>query len=215
MGGALVALSSSACGGGTQEVTPTAAIATARPTSTSNPTLPPAPTVPGAPTATPTPVPYNGKVARMQLPKFKVDAEIEAIGRAPGENQLDVPHNPHNVGWYELEGYGKPGFGLNAVFSAHVNYHPNIKGPFLRLEELEAGDDVVMEDGRQYCYRVVSKARYHKDTIPMGDLIWPSDRAGGKEWITLITCGGEFVSERPGGPGHYLHRDVVVAERYQ
>lgn len=37
----------------------------------------------------------------------------------------------------------------------------------------------------------------------------------GRNWITLITCGGRFRALNPdgSGPGEYLDRDVVIAER--
>jgi sortase (surface protein transpeptidase) len=180
-------------------------------TATNTPT--PAPT--DAPTATPTPKPFDGKVAKMKIPRFKVDSAIEEIG-LKSNNELDTPHNPLNTGWYNI--YDKPGFGGNSVFSAHVDYYPNILGPFNKLKDSELGDDILvtMENGLEYRYKVIRRERYSVDTIPMGDLIWPKDKKpADKEWITLITCGGEFVPSRPGGPGEYLQRDVVVAERVQ
>jgi sortase (surface protein transpeptidase) len=171
----------------------------------------PEPTVPGA---TPTPVPYDGALSRFKIPRFKVDSAVEYIGLKPN-NELETPHDPLKTGWYDIEGYGKPGFADNSVFAAHVDYYPNILGPFNKLKDLEKDDAVVvvMDNGTEYTYHVIRKARYDVKTIPMGDLIWPKDRPEGKEWITLITCGGEFVPSRPGGPGEYLNRDVVVAER--
>lgn len=64
------------------------------------------------------------------------------------------------------------------MFSAHVDYFPNIKGPFYNLHQLDAGDEVivVMDNGTEYRYRLIRKARYEEETIPMGELIWPPDR---------------------------------------
>lgn len=182
------------------------ASATATNTPTDTPTNAPSPTA--------TPTPFNGAVARMKLPRFNVDSAIEEIGLLPG-NQLDTPHNPHNTGWYNI--YDKPGFHGNAVFSAHVDYFPNILGPFKNLAKSEIGDDVVvvMENGLEYKYRIIRKQRYDANTIPMGDLISAPDKPTDKEWITLITCGGEFRQTQANGAGEYLQRDVVVAERYQ
>jgi hypothetical protein len=178
--------------------------------------------------ATPTPTPFTGGVARMLIPRFSglesapaVDSLVETIGLREN-NQLDVPHDPLNTGWYDIYDCGannscRPGWLGNAVFAAHVDYYPDIRGPFFNLRYLQAGDDiiVVMEDGTQYVYDVISYTRYDVDTIPMGDLIWPQNKPAGAEWITLITCGGEFQSATPGGPGEYLNRDVVVAQRVQ
>ncbi len=169
---------------------------------------------PDAPTPTPTPAPYDGVVARLKIPRFGVDSAIESIGYLAGtENQLDTPRNPRNTGWYNL--YDKPGFNGNAVFSAHVDYYPNILGPFNKLSQAEIDDEIIvtMDNGVEYHYRIVKKARYNVTDIPMGELVWPSTKPADAEWITLITCGGEFRAIRPGGPGEYLQRDVVVAER--
>lgn len=184
--------------------TEAAASATATLTPTSGPTEPP--------TATPTP--FDGAVATIRIPELGVTSKIESLGLAPGTNQLDTPHDPLNTAWYEE--YGRPGWGHNSVFSAHVDYYPNIIGPFNKLTELEAKDQIVveMEDGTEYTYEVFSNRRFDVDTIPMGELIWPEDlKPEGEEWITLITCGGEFTPfNGVDGPGEYRQRDVVIAK---
>lgn len=162
--------------------------------------------------STPTTMPYDGVVSRLKLPKFGVDSAVEYIGILPN-NQLDVPKDPLKTGWYDI--YDKPGFPGNAVFSAHVDYFPDIIGPFNKLSYSEIGDTIIvtMEDGREYRYKVILVARYNVDTIPMGDIVWPPDRPAEGEWITLITCGGQFRQTSESGAGEYLQRDVVVAER--
>ena len=172
------------------------------------------PTLPVVATPSPTPQPFAGEVAGFGIPRFEVDALIENIGLIPGENQLDVPKDPLKVGWYGI--YDRPGWMGNSVFSAHVDYWPNIRGPFFNLAKLEPGDEVsvVMENGQEYRYRVFRKRRYDVKTIPMGELIWPTEKPRNAEWITLITCGGRFRAYLDGGgAGEYLDRDVVVAER--
>jgi sortase (surface protein transpeptidase) len=188
--------------------------ATPSATSTPSPTATPSATPTATPTPTPeptaTPAPFNGSVGRLKIPRFNVDSAIEAIGILPN-NQLDVPHNPYNTGWYYI--YDKPGFGGNAVFAAHVDYWPNIIGPFYNLSQLLEDDEivVVMENGLEYTYRVFFKQRYSVETIPMGDLVLAPDKPEGAEWVTLITCGGQLVQGPQGG--EYLERDVVIAER--
>jgi sortase (surface protein transpeptidase) len=169
---------------------------------------------PSTTTPSATPVPYNGAVTRFKIPRFKVDSPIEGIGLGP-DNRLETPRDPHNTGWYT--NYDRPGAPGNAVFSAHVDYWPDILGPFFNLAKMERGDEVViqMDDGRLYKYRVIAKQRFDVSDIPMGDLIWPKTRPKNAEWITLITCGGRFQASREGGPGEYLDRDVVVAERFE
>ena len=167
----------------------------------------------GSAAATATPVPPQVRIAGFSIPTLDVWASIETIGLIPNTNQLDVPKNPLNVGWYHI--YDRPGGGGNALFSAHRDYWPSTRGPFFALADLQAGDEIrlQMDDGSELVYEVMTFQRYELATIPMGEIIWPSNRPQGEEWITLITCGGGFVSERPGGPGHYTDRDVVVARR--
>ncbi len=203
------------------EATREAPPATSTPTSTPAPRRTPVPasaTLP-APEATPPsePEPYDGQLVAMRLPSLGIEAPIEPIGLVPGQNKLDVPE-PRNVGWYDI--YDKPGFGTNSLYSAHKDYWPNIRGPFYALTELKAGDQivVVMDDGREYVYEVFFQERYTRDSIPMYDLIWPHKarnpellRPEDEEWITLYTCGGDFVAQTEGGAGYYIHRDVVIA----
>jgi sortase (surface protein transpeptidase) len=178
----------------------TTAAETPTPAATSTPT--PRPT----PTATPTP--FDGKVARLQIPRFGVDAPIEELG-IDATNTLETPKDENRaVGWYSI--YDKPGWGGNAVFSAHVYYHSK-PAPFVNLAKSQPGDiiQVVMEDGTTYRYEVFSNTRYHRDTIPMGEIIDPPQKPDYDEWITLITCGGELDATGL----EYVSRDVVVAKR--
>ncbi len=201
----------------------------------------PTATATGVPSPTPTAPPSTGAIARMKIPSLGIDYAIEPLGILPS-NELDTPHDGNNkIGWYHsyavvnstgnaalhFEGIPdparvdsnthilKPGYGTNSVFSAHESW--NFKaGPFKDLNKANPGDLIVvdMDDATEYTYRIFLKQRYDVATIPMGDLIWPKDRPADKEWITLITCGGNFVPT-PGenGLGEYTQRDVVVAER--
>lgn len=226
--GAAAAFVLAACGGDSSaETAPPSASATtalAAPSATATPTARPANT----PTPVPTPTPYNGRISRFQVPRLGIDAPIEELAiNSLGE--LDTPKaenvavgwyylydkpgrlNPDNRGWVDFG--GKPavnGFAGNSVFSAHVYYH-SIPAPFQKLAQAKEGDEisVTMEDGRQYTYVVFSNQRYHRDTMPMGDIIWPKQKPADEEWITMITCGGELDSSGQ----EYLSRDVVVARR--
>lgn len=186
--------------------------ATPTPAATSTPLASPAST----PDASPTEAPYDGNPVSLAIPTLGVAASIEQIGILPG-NTLDVPKDPHDVGWYRI--YDRPGVGGNAVFAAHVDWWPDIRGPFHDIATLQVdGSDTVtvtMDNQLQYRYVVIRVTRYNASTIAMGDVISPKDRPAGEEWITLITCGGNFVPDYPGGPGEYVSRDVVVAKRIQ
>ena len=210
-----------ACGGGSDK--PAAATATSEPaTATSSPTLTPTPL---PPTATPTP--FNGKIARFKYPRFGIDAPIEELS-VNANDEMDTPKNTNvTVGWYNSELKpsapflgNRPGWDGNAVFSAHVYYINRsacpsnplaCPAPFQKLAQATAGDEIAiqMDNGQEYHYKVVSKAQYPAATIDMGKIISPPSRADGKQWITMITCGGALDASGL----EYVSRDVVVAER--
>jgi sortase (surface protein transpeptidase) len=203
--GAMLLVLGIACSGGDdkQDATPSPE-ASESPTETATPTNTPPPT----PTATATP--FDGKVARLKVPRFNVDAPIEELA-INERNELDTPKDENrSVGWYYI--YDKPGHGGNAVFSAHV-YYRNVPAPFVNLAKSTAGDKVsiTMENGLEYNYEVIANNRYHRDRMDMGAIIWPKEKAATDEWITLITCGGELDSTGQ----EYISRDVVVAKRIQ
>lgn len=172
----------------------------------------PSPSPTGAPSPTPTPTPFDGKIARIALPALKIDYPIEEIGIKPN-NELDTPRDANGkVGWYYV--YDKPGFGGNALFSAHIYYNDK-RGPFWDLAKSKPGELIVvtMEDGTEYRYKIIKGARIPVEDIKMGEIIWPTERLQHVEWITLITCGGRLGPLDDRGRGEYLDRDVVVAER--
>ena len=168
-------------------------------------------TTPAAAAATPTLTPFDGKVARIVSDAIGLDHAVEEVGLV--DNQLDVPKDGVNkVGWYSI--YDQPGHGGNAVFAAHVNFDRK-QGPFARLASVtsDAQFTVVMDGGPSYVYQVLVYARYDVDTMPTGDIIAARDKPDAEEWITLITCGGDFVANPGSDFGHYEGRDVVIARR--
>jgi sortase (surface protein transpeptidase) len=170
----------------------------------------PSPT-PGA-SPTPTATPFAGSIARMIAPSIGLDHPVEEIGFVPGTNQLDAPNDALHVGWYGM--YPAPGSKANAVFAAHINFDKQ-NGPFAHLADISprAAIRIRMEDGPTYEYEVIYSHRYDVDTIAMGDLIAATTRPADAEWITLITCGGDFQADPGSEFGHYLQRDVVIAQR--
>ena len=83
--------------------------------------------------------------------------------------------------------------------------------PTQRLAQATEGDEisVVMENGAEYKYKVIKKNQYTVANVPMGDVVGGAGKPEGKEWITMITCGGSLDASGL----EYTSRDVVVAER--
>ena len=202
--GALMLVVGIACSSGGEDDEPTP---TSVPTEGGTTTPEGTATATTVPTWTPTPPPFDGKISRIKMPKFSIDAPIEELGIVNG--QMDTPKDTNrSVGWYY--DYSKPGFLGNAIFSAHV-YYRSIPAPFVNLAKSVDGDKITvqMENGTEYTYEVISNERFHRDTIDMGAVIWPPNKADYDEYITLITCGGELDSTGQ----EYLSRDVIVAKR--
>jgi hypothetical protein len=168
---------------------------------------PPPPPAPEPPRRTRGAGPVN--ITRLEIPRFGVSSPIEGLG-TNAAGYLDTPvDGVYGVGWFW--DYAEPGEGDNAVFTAHETWNRQ-RGPFYWVRSMVVGDVVTlsMADGRELEYEVISNVRYDASTIPMADILWPSDRPAGEEWITLITCGGRLVYNST-GYGDYLDRDVVVA----
>lgn len=162
------------------------------PTATSAPpTSPPSTGDTGAPRGdsqalATTPVPVGVRIA-----SIGVDAPVMPYG-VDGNGQMDVPDNVTDVAWYE---YGpRPGEAGSAVLAAHVDLAGRGYGVFFDLRELDVGDTIIVigADTTEYPFRVVARAAYDKDTLPL-DVIFSRE---GPPVLTLITCGGGFSRGR-------------------
>jgi LPXTG-site transpeptidase (sortase) family protein len=166
----------------------------------------------------PPPPPFSGVIpandygiVRMSAPRLGVDHYVEILGVTEGA--MDSPNDgSYAVGYYP-DFSQVPGESGNAVFSAHETWNHQ-QGPFYQMHKAKAGDEIFVEmaDGTRLRYVVMSNTRYDINTIPMGEVVWPSKRAFGEQWLTLITCGGRIVYDSTGF-GEYLDRDVIIAKR--
>jgi len=154
--------------------------------------------------ATPAP-PLGDEQYRLIVEKLAIDAPVATFGL----NQNGVPEVPYEadlVVWYDFS--APPGTGGNAVFAGHRTWRGD--AVFRRLEELAAGDKIVLkgQDGVQLVYQVF-------DT----ELVDPTE-ASARRWmdgtdsdvITLITCGGDYrKTDDPIFGAEYDKRQVVRA----
>ncbi len=149
-------------------------------------------------------------LSRVVSKSLSIDHYIERVGVV--NNEMAAPDDGvYAIGWFPE--FGKPGAGGNIVITAHETWN-HLQGPFYGLHRAKLADEIEvrMADGKTHTYKVISNKRYNVDSIPMGEIIWPSIRPSGEEWLTLLTCGGEIVYSS-NGFGEYLSRDVVVARR--
>ncbi len=152
-----------------------------------------------SPTQTP---PSDAPIDRILIPKYEVDAPIVTRGITDGV--MDAPDGPADVAWYDFSAH--PGFGSNAVFSGHVDWHTGEQAVFRNLSDLVKGDLVFVRlaDGTEYEYSV-SAMEQVQATEDVSPIIGGTDR----EFITMITCGGTFDYNI----GQYDQRLIVRAER--
>ncbi len=152
------------------------------------------------------PPPSEAPISRISIPRFEVDAPIVVRGVDAG-GVMETPDGPTDVAWYDFS--ARPGFGSNAVFSAHVDYINYGPAVFWNLKDLEEGDlvEVALTDGTVYKYAIVGRQQVSAGVTgeELGRIIGTTEQ----EIITLITCGGSFDPN----VGQYDQRVVVRAER--
>ena len=125
---------------------------------------------------------------RLRIPTLGVDAPIEGYGVNRGTGQMDIPDNATDVAWYRHgPAPGEPG---SAVLAAHVDVSGQGPGVFFDLDDLEAGDEIVVsyEDRSERRFVVSARQTFLKTELPVEDIF---DREG-PPLLTLVTCGGGF-----------------------
>lgn len=138
---------------------------------------------------------------RLRIPAIDVDTGLEDLGRAP-DKSIEVPSQPDIAGWWA--GGPRPGQVGPAVILGHLD---SKTGPavFIRLDELEAGDEVLVDrtDGTTARFLVTSLKSYEKAEFPSELVYYPTLDAE----LRLVTCGGPFDRSM----GHYRDNLVVFA----
>jgi LPXTG-site transpeptidase (sortase) family protein len=151
------------------------------------------------PTPTPTPIPQ-----RITIPKINLTADVVEIGLAQDGQEMDVPTDTMQVGWYE---YGpSPGASGSAVLTAHYDTPTGQAAIFSNLKKLEKGDEIVIQNdqSQMLTFRVTEVAEFPLSTFPK-DLIYSK-----KPWpqISLVTCSGIWNQATQ----LYTHRLAVVGK---
>jgi sortase (surface protein transpeptidase) len=148
-------------------------------------TDPPAPVVVAAPVARTVAAPV-----RVTIPSIGVDSPLTDIG-VDANGALVPPADFTQAGWFAAGPV--PGEVGPAVLAGHVD---DRSGPavFSRLEDLAAGDPVVVTDGdgQARTFTVSRVAAYPKTDFATAEVYGPT---AGPE-LRLITCGGTFDRSR-------------------
>jgi len=125
------------------------------------------------------------------IPAIQLDAPLEPVG-VLRNGDLAVPSHDQwvNVGWYEYGPFpGSPG---NAVIDGHLDRPGGVPAVFWRLHELQAGDTVIVADGKgkQWRFRVIQTTAYPPDKAPLKNIFGPANGV----FLNLITCAGQWVA---------------------
>jgi len=148
---------------------------------------------------------------RMIIPQIGVNApvNVRVIG---ADGQMGIPNGKDDVIWYDFASLtGMGGFpgtpGSNALFSGHVDYHPNFEAVFWDLHLLNPGDeiDVQLMDGSMVRYAV----DWSSWIDPNADFSQFAVK-NGVDMLTIVTCIGTFDPTTR----HYSNRLVVRATRF-
>jgi|GEM_PF-3723112 LPXTG-site transpeptidase (sortase) family protein len=148
---------------------------------------------------------------RLIIPSIGVNAPVNV--RIMGtDGVMGIPNGKDDVVWYDFQNFGGmggfPGIngfgGSNALFSGHVDYHPNFEAVFWNLHDLVQGDeiDVQLLDGSLVRY-AVDWTQWIGDT----DSFTQYALKDGSQELTIVTCGGTFDPSTR----NYDHRLVVRA----
>jgi LPXTG-site transpeptidase (sortase) family protein len=209
VGGALVAFVVVPRGGPTDDPVAAGLVAPATVSSTSAPSAP-APTGtstdPGLPSFTASLATLGGQDAaapptRVAVARLGIDMTVEPQGVLP-DGQMALPASPTVAGWYRFGSAPDDAAGAT-VLAAHVDSKTGV-GPFVRLNQAKAGDEVVVWTGDQrHAYRVTTVVRVDKTRLD-GDGLFA---VSGPRVLHLVTCTGAYVP----GSG-YTDNLVVIAD---
>jgi len=137
---------------------------------------------------------------RLRVPALGVDAQVISLGFT-ADGQLDVPRDGTSVGWYEIS--AQPGAPGNTLLGGHFDWGGSA-AVFWRLSNLEAGDQIVLDNGSSELVYEVSETTAVSWDHPVAEIL-ATEGTGSS--LTLFTCGGSFDRSRSG----YDQRSVIRA----
>jgi LPXTG-site transpeptidase (sortase) family protein len=133
---------------------------------------------------------------RLEIPRLGITVPIVGIPRSIGG--WDVRWLGQSAGY--LSGTAFPTWAGNTVLTAHIYTSTGLPGPFVDLDQLSWGDQVVIHAwGQKYTYEV----RQRFLTSPTSQYPLRHDEY---DWVTLLTC-----SRYDEGLGAYRYRRAVRA----
>jgi LPXTG-site transpeptidase (sortase) family protein len=117
----------------------------------------------------------------LEIPRLGVQMPIVGVPQANG--QWDVSWLGNDAGW--LNGTAFPTYSGNSVLAGHVYNADGTPGPFVHLNGLWWGDQVIVHAwGAQYVYEV--RTVMQVSPFATSSVIMHKDLP----WVTLVTCRG-------------------------
>jgi LPXTG-site transpeptidase (sortase) family protein len=154
------------------------------------------------PSVIPTNAPGSGEpdasaIQRIRIPRLALDTVVKFVPYEGGT--WLIGGLKQEVAWMGDTSW--PGLGGNTGLAGHVDLADGSDGPFWRLSELKAGDEVLLHTERNvYTYQV-------REQVVVPDYDMSVIEATEKAQITLITCTGWDTELRT-----YLQRLIVFAD---
>lgn len=145
------------------------------------------------------------------IPKLGINnARVISVG-INQKGQLGTPNNIFDVGWYDSS--AKPGQDGTVLIDGH-NGGPHVHGVFKDLPNLATGDVIMIErgDGLLFKYSVVENKSVLLDEADKYMATALKSPVPGKQSLTLITCTGEWSTERDTYLSRQFTRAVLVEE---
>lgn len=141
----------------------------------------------------------------LYITKLNVAARILPMA-VNTDGSMQAPINIFDAGWYSPG--VKPGETGAAIINAH-SFGRTQKGIFAHLDQLEIGDEIVVERGD---YKKLTYTVTHTETVPLKNVDmqeFMTPRGTATEALNLMTCGGAWMKEDQ----TYDHRIIVYTER--
>ncbi|MEX1061911.1 MAG: class F sortase, partial [Patescibacteria group bacterium] len=129
----------------------------------------------------------SGLPIRLKIPRIKVDAAVESVGRTP-EGAMAILESLDDVAWFRFG--SRPGEVGNAVIAGHYGWRNGKTAVFDKLYKLSKGDEISVEDKHGVVTTfVVREIRKYDPEADASDVF---ESNNGTAHLNLITCAGEW-----------------------
>ncbi|MBC7943656.1 class F sortase [Candidatus Saccharibacteria bacterium] len=144
------------------------------------------------------------------IPALQVDKTRVFPVKVDSNNQLEIPKNINDVGWYEKS--STPGSGGVILVDGH-SAGSSLDGALAHLKTLQVGLEIVIErgDGKLFTYKVVeNKSIPIEEANTTGMKIMSQAAEADKEGLNIIAADGKWVPRLGTFDRRIMLRAVIV-----